>query len=220
MRKIIAASILSADFSHLADQIRQAEDAGVDWIHIDVMDGNFVPNISMGPFIVETCRRNTSLPLDVHLMIVKPERHLESFARAGASRLTVHIESCPHIHRTLDQIASLGVKPGIVLNPGTPSASIYEVLSIVDLVLVMSVNPGFSGQEFIPGVLPKAREIRRRLDEANPDAIIEMDGGLNASNLPLAVGAGVEAVVAATSIFKHPGGIAAGVNELRDAFHS
>ena len=218
MRNILAASILSANFASLADQIHQAEDAGVDWIHIDVMDGVFVPNITMGPFIVENCRRITSLPLDVHLMIVKPERHIPSFASAGASHISVQIEACPHIHRTLEQIRELGVKPGVVINPGTPTVSISQVLHLIDIVLVMSVNPGFSGGVFIPEVLPKARALRDLLDQINPQAFIEMDGGLTPDNIPQAAAAGVEAIVAATSIFKNPDGIASGIRQLRAAF--
>lgn len=218
MRKILSASILSADFSSLADQIHQAEDAGIDWIHIDVMDGRFVPNITMGPFVVETCRKITPLPLDIHLMIVEPERHLEAFSDAGADYITVQIEASPHIHRTLQHIHSLGRKAGIALNPGTPAESISQVLTLVDLILVMSVNPGFSGQAFIPEVLEKARLLRNQLDQLNPQAMIEMDGGITPTNLPLVAAAGVEAVVAATSIFKHQAGIAAGITTLRDAF--
>jgi ribulose-phosphate 3-epimerase len=182
------------------------------------MDGCFVPNITMGPFIVETCRKITSLPLDVHLMIVNPERHIPSFASAGASRLSVQIETCPHIHRTLGQIRELGVNPGVVINPGTPVDTISQVLNLVDLVLVMSVNPGFSGQAFIPEVLTKAAQIRQKLDAINPDAYVEMDGGITPANLPQITAAGVEAVVAATSIFKNTAGISEGVRQLRAAF--
>ena len=149
-KHILAPSILAADFTKLGEEIRAAESADADWIHVDVMDGRFVPNISMGQFIVEACRRVTQLPLDVHLMIEKPEEHLETFAKAGASRLTVHVETCPHIHRTLQFIKSLGCEAGVTLNPGTAVGAIEPVLGEADLVLVMSVNPGFGGQKFIP----------------------------------------------------------------------
>lgn len=211
----LSASILSADFSNLSDQIRQAEDAGVDWIHIDVMDGHFVPNITMGPFIVETCRRITSLPLDVHLMIEKPENHIQSFVNAGANWVSIHIEGNPNVHRTLQLIRSLEAKAGIVLNPGTPSQAIEAVLPIVDLVLVMTVNPGFSGQTFISQVLSKITSIRKLMDESNPKAILQVDGGINPENIAAVAEAGADCFVAATAIFKHPQGIAEGAKSLR-----
>lgn len=216
---ILSSSILSADFAHLADQIRAAEDAGVDWLHIDVMDGHFVPNITMGPFIVETCRRVSQLPLDVHLMIEKPEHHIDAFAQAGANWISVHVENSPNIHRTLQHIRSLGCHPGVVLNPGTPASSITALLNDVDLVLVMTVNPGFSGQDFIPGVLPKITEIRRMLDAGNSPALIQVDGGINEQTLPAAFASGATVFVAATAIFKHPAGIANSVKALRGAVH-
>lgn len=216
-RPILSASILSADFSNLSDQIRQLENAGGDWVHIDVMDGHFVPNISMGPFIVETVRKLTALPLDVHLMIEKPERYLEDFARAGANLISVQVETCPHLHRTLQQIRGLGCQAGVVLNPGTPASLVKPVLHLVDLVLVMSVNPGFSGQSFLPEVLPKAAELRQALKEIGSKAVIEMDGGITAATAKAAYQAGVQVFVAATAIFKHPEGIAGGVKALRAA---
>ena len=152
---ILSTSILSADFGHLAEQIKEAEKSGADWVHVDVMDGHFVPDITMGPFIVKTCRNITKLPLDVHLMVEKPERHLESFAKAGATNITVHIETCPHIFHTLQVIRSLGCRPGVALNPGTPANHISSVLHLADIILVMTVNPGASGQEFLPDVLSK-----------------------------------------------------------------
>ncbi len=211
----LSASILSADFSNLSAQIRQAEDAGVDWIHVDVMDGHFVPNITMGPFIVETCRKITSLPLDVHLMIDKPENHIQSFINAGANWVSVHIEGNPNIHRTLQTIHSLGAKAGIVLNPGTPAQAIEAVLPFIDLVLVMTVNPGFSGQSFIPQILGKINTIRNMLTATNVDAILQVDGGINSQNIFSIAEAGANCFVAATAIFKHPRGIAEGVNSLR-----
>jgi ribulose-phosphate 3-epimerase len=214
---IISASILSADFSHLADQIHQAETAGVDWLHVDVMDGHFVPNLTMGPFIVATARHLTSLPLDVHLMVDNPDVMIPWYAEAGADRISVQIETCPHVYRTLESIRALGKSPGIVLNPGTPAASIKEVLHLVDMVLVMTVNPGFSGQSFLPAAISKISEIRRMLDESESRAMIQVDGGICANTLPLVYSAGARVIVSATCIFKYPGGIAAGVQALRDS---
>lgn len=212
---LISASILSADFSQLANQIHEAEQAGIDWIHVDVMDGHFVPNLTMGPFIVEACRKITSLPLDVHLMVENPEKHIHAFADAGASSMSVHIENNPNIHRVLQNIRELGCHPGIVLNPGTAAIQVEPVLHLIDIVLVMSVNPGFSGQTFLPEVLPKISQIRKMLDEKNSPALIEVDGGMTTHTLPRALSAGVAIFVAATSIFKHPQGIAEGVRTLR-----
>ena len=212
---VIAPSILSADFSRLGEEIRACEAAGADWVHIDVMDGHFVPNLTMGPFIVEHCKRITKLPLDVHLMIEKPERHLEAFARAGASHITVHVETCPHLHQTLQTIKSLGCKAGVTLNPGTPVAALGAVLTEADLILVMSVNPGFSGGKFVPSSFARATEIRRMLDAIGSPAWLEVDGGVNAENIAALKDAGITAFVAATAIFKHPQGIAAGIQALK-----
>jgi ribulose-phosphate 3-epimerase len=214
---LIATSILSADFTRLGEQIAEAEDAGADWIHVDVMDGHFVPNLTMGPFIVEACRRATQLPLDVHLMIESPEHLLTDFSQAGASHLTVHVETCPNLHRTLQMIRELGCKAGVTLNPGTPATLIEPVLHLADLVLVMSVNPGYSGQTFLPEVLPKVMQIRRKLDEVNPKALVEIDGGITPTTLPLALRTGAQVFVTAYSVFKNPDGIAAGIRELREA---
>jgi ribulose-phosphate 3-epimerase len=213
---IIAPSILAADMTRLGNEIAAAEAAGADWIHVDVMDGRFVPNITMGQFIVEACRRVTQLPLDVHLMIEKPEDHLETFAKAGASTLTVHVETCPHLHRTLGYIKSLGCKAGVVLNPGTPVGALEAVLEEADLVLVMSVNPGFGGQKFIPESLARIREIRNKLDALGSSAWLEVDGGVGAETIAQLREAGTTAFVAGTSVFKHPQGIEAGVRALRD----
>lgn len=215
---LLSASILSADFTRLGEQIQEAEAAGVDWIHVDVMDGHFVPNLSMGPFIVEACRRVTHLPLDVHLMIESPETMLAEFAQAGATNLTVHVETCPNLHRTLQTIRELGCKAGVVINPATPVALVEPVLHMVDLVLILSVNPGFSGQTFLPEVLPKVRTIRHLLEQVNPTAFLEIDGGINPETLPLAIEAGANVFVAAHAIFDHPGGIAAGIQELHSHF--
>jgi len=213
---IIAPSILAADMTQLGNEIRAAEAAGADWIHVDVMDGCFVPNITMGQFIVEACRRVTELPLDVHLMIEKPEEHLETFAKAGASGLTVHVETCPHLHRTLQHIKSLGCKAGVVLNPGTAVGAIEPVLCEADLVLVMSVNPGFGGQKFIPESLARIREIHQKLDALGSSAWLEVDGGVSVETIGQLKEAGTTAFVAGTSVFRHPKGIEAGMTALRN----
>jgi ribulose-phosphate 3-epimerase len=217
VRAVLAPSILSVDFLNLGRELAVCESAGADWIHVDVMDGAFVPNITVGPLMVETCKRGTKLPLDVHLMIEQPERMVESFAKAGANRLTVHVETCPHLHRTLQFIASLGVKPGVTLNPSTPAAMLQPVLSLADLVLVMTVNPGFGGQVFIPEMLPKVVEVRRMLDEVGSPAWLEVDGGVSEETLPALKKAGATAFVAGNAVFRHPQGTAAGVQALRSA---
>jgi ribulose-phosphate 3-epimerase len=215
---LISSSILSADFTRLGQQISEAENAGVDWIHVDVMDGHFVPNLTMGPFIVNACRQVTQLPLDVHLMIESPESLLPAFAEAGATILTVHVETCPNLHRTLQIIRELGCKAGVVINPATPVALIEPVLHMVDLVLVLSVNPGCSGQQFLPEVLPKIANLHHQLQQVNSAVSLEVDGGINAQTLPMVIEAGANVFVAAHAIFDHPGGIAAGVKELRSYF--
>jgi ribulose-phosphate 3-epimerase len=217
MKYIIAPSILSADFTCLADQIAACESSGADWIHVDVMDGHFVPNLTMGPLIVEACRRATKLPLDVHLMIEKPEQYLESFAKAGASGLTVHVETCPHIHRTLDYIKSLGCRAGVTLNPGTSILAVESVLHLADLVLILSVNPGFGGQAFLVEAISKVTEIRRRLNAMGSSADLEVDGGLAANTLPLVQNAGANVFVAGNAVFKHPKGIKEGIKALRES---
>ena len=217
---LIAPSILSADFTRLGADLAACEAAGADWIHVDVMDGRFVPNLTMGPVIVEACRRATKLPLDVHLMIEEPERHIEAFAKAGASHITVHVETCPHLHRTIEQIKSLGCKAGVTLNPSTPASAIEPMLSLVDLVLVLTVNPGFSGQKFIPEVLPKIVSLRRALDEIGSSAWLEVDGGLSSATLPEVQKAGADAFVSGSSIFQHPQGIAAGIEALRSSLRN
>lgn len=212
---LISASILSADFAHLAEQISIAENAGVDWIHIDVMDGHFVPNLTMGPMIIETINRITALPLDVHLMIESPDRSLDQYAQAGADWITVHIETCPHIHRTLQHIRELGCRPGVTLNPGTPLATISEVISEAEMVLVMSVNPGFSAQRFIPATTEKISRLRKMIDNSGAQTLIEVDGGVNSDTVREVVEAGADVIVAASAIFGHPAGIRVGVESLR-----
>jgi len=211
----IAPSILSADFLRLKESLAACETAGADWIHVDVMDGNFVPNITMGPFLVATFKRATRLPLDVHLMIQQPERYLEAFAKAGASHLTVHVETCPRLPETLEHIKSLGCLAGVTLNPATPVSAIESVLPLADLVLVLSVNPGFSGQAFMPETVSKVVQIRKKLDEIHSSAYLEVDGGISAETLPVMKNAGANAFVSATAVFKYPEGIEAGINALR-----
>lgn len=213
---VIVPSILSADFTHLGQDLAACVDAGADWIHVDIMDGHFVPNMTMGPLVVEACRRATSLPLDVHLMIEKPENMLEAFAKAGASRLTVHVETCPHLHRTVQHIQSLGVKAGVTLNPATPASFLQEIYPFVDLVLVMTVNPGFGGQSFIPEMLSKVADIRHSLDWLGSNAWLEVDGGVSEKTMPALLQAGADAFVAGNSVFNHPGGIQAGIRALQD----
>ncbi len=201
---VIAPSILSADFSRLGEEVRAVDEAGADWIHVDVMDGRFVPNITIGPLIVEALRPVTQKPLDVHLMIVEPEKYVEDFAKAGADHIYVHCEhnASPHLHRTLGQIKELGKKAGVVLNPGTSLDMIEYCLDLCDLVLIMSVNPGFGGQSFIPGVVPKIRKLRQMCDDRGLDPWIEVDGGLKVNNTWQVLEAGANAIVAGSAVFK------------------
>lgn len=213
----IAPSILSADFARLGEQVAEAEAAGADYIHVDVMDGHFVPNITVGPLVVEAVRRTTRLPLDVHLMIEAPERYIARFAKAGADILTVHVEACPHLHRVVQQIKGLGVQAGVSLNPATPLGSLEEILGDVDLVLVMTVNPGFGGQEFIAGMLSKIRRLRRRLDERGLKCELEVDGGINAETAPEVVAAGANVLVAGQAIFGAEEGVAEAMRRIRES---
>ena len=212
----IAPSILSADFSALGEAVRAVERGGADLVHVDVMDGHFVPNITVGPLVVRALKRVTSLPLDVHLMITDPDRYLEAFVDAGASMVSVHVEVLPHLHRTLGAIKDLGAKAGVVLNPSTPIVAIEEVASDVDFVLVMSVNPGFGGQTFLPRAESKIRAARALLDRAGNPAPVEVDGGIDASNIGRVVAAGAEILVAGQAVFGH-GDPAASVAALRAA---
>ncbi len=201
-RPLIAPSILSADFGRLAEEVAAAERAGADWIHVDVMDGRFVPNITIGPVVVEAVKRATKLPLDVHLMIVEPERYVADFVKAGADLVSVHVEASPHLHRTLQQIRQAGARAGVVLNPATPVSSVEEVLGDADLVLVMSVNPGLGGQSFIPGATDKVRRLRQAIDSRGLKTLIEVDGGINAETAKLVVGVGADVLVAGSAVFR------------------
>ena len=201
---LVAPSILSADFGRLAEEVRALEASGADWIHVDVMDGRFVPNITLGPPIVQAIRAATTLPVDVHLMIVEPERYLDDFAKAGADGMTVHVEASPHLHRTLQHIRGLGKRAGVVLNPSTHEDTIRYVLDVADLVLVMSVNPGFGGQAFLPEVLPKVRAIRRMIDATGRAIHLEIDGGIAPDTVALATEAGARVLVAGSAVFSHP----------------
>jgi ribulose-phosphate 3-epimerase len=201
----VAPSILSADFGRLADEVKAIERAGADLVHVDVMDGRFVPNLTIGPLVVEAVKRATSLPLDVHLMIVEPEKYIGDFAKAGAALITVHQETCPHLHRTLQQIRGAGAKPSVVLNPSTPLSAIEEVLGDVEQVLLMSVNPGFGGQAFIPATVDKVRRLRAMLDARGLGHVdIEVDGGINADTAKQVVAAGATVLVAGNAVFKSP----------------
>ena len=215
-----APSILAADFTRLGEQIAEAEAAGADYIHIDVMDGRFVPNISMGPLVVAAARRATNLPLDVHLMIVEPEKHIQAFVDAGASLISVHVEVCPHLHRVLEQIRQAGARPSVVLNPATPAVMIKEVLPFVDMVLAMTVHPGFGGQSFIAETLPKLREIRQMIEASRRAIDLEVDGGIDERTAPQVVAHGANVLVTGTSVFRAPEGVASALSALRAAVSS
>jgi ribulose-phosphate 3-epimerase len=199
--KIIAPSILSADFSVLGEEIAAVEAAGADWIHIDVMDGHFVPNITMGPGVVKSLRKMTVLPFDVHLMIENPEQYIQPFAEAGSDRITVHMEALIHLHRTVSQIKELGLKAGVSLNPATPLSFVESILTDIDLLLIMTVNPGFGGQQFIKTMLSKIRQARELIDRFAPAVLLEVDGGVTLTNMPAILKAGADVFVAGASIF-------------------
>ncbi len=212
----LAPSILSADFGRLAEEVRSVEEAGADWIHVDVMDGHFVPNLTVGPPVVEAVRRATELPLDVHLMIQSPERYLAAFAAAGADVLTVHQEACVHLHRTVERIRELGLRSGVAVNPATPVSTLEEIVPYVDLVLVMSVNPGFGGQRFIEGSLEKVRSACRLAAERGREGLeVEVDGGVDPDTAPALVSSGATVLVAGSAVFGHEGGGAEGLRALR-----
>lgn len=197
----IAPSILSADFGRLAEEVRAVEAAGADWIHVDVMDGRFVPNLTIGPLVVRAVRAATKLPLDVHLMIVEPERYVDAFREAGADRISVHVEASTHLQRSLHHLRSIGAKAGVVLNPHTPEDVLRYVIDDLDLVLVMSVNPGFGGQAFLPAALPKLRAIRKMIDESGRDIVLEVDGGIAPDTAGRAIEAGARMLVAGSAVF-------------------
>ena len=215
----IAPSILSADFTQLGQEVAAVQAAGGDYLHVDVMDGHFVPNITLGPLVVKAVRRVTSLPMDVHLMIDAPERYLADFCAAGADGLTVHVENCPHLHRTVHQIKELGCWAGVALNPATPVGALEEILPYIDLVLVMTVNPGFGGQSLIEGTLSKIRRVRAMLDELGSNAALEVDGGIDPETAPLVVQAGANVLVSGSAIFGAEEGITEAIAALRDAVH-
>ena len=212
----LSASILSADFGRLAEQVRLVEQAGVDWIHVDVMDGHFVPNITIGPDVVKALKKATSLPLDVHLMISNPDRYVKEFVEAGADWLGIHVEATVHLERLLQNIKELGAKATVTLNPATSLNCLEYVLQDVDMVLLMTVNPGFSGQKFIRGVLPKIRQLRQQIDQAKLPVLIEVDGGVSTDTIGDIVAAGADVLVSGSGIFGGAGDIAANVRRLRE----
>ncbi len=216
----IAPSILSADFARIGEAVKLVEDAGADLIHVDIMDGHFVPNITIGPVVVESIRKTTKLPLDVHLMISEPDRFLEAFAQAGANALTVHIETCPHIHRTLQGIHELGLRAGVAVNPGTPVDDIRDIIQDTDIVLMMSVNPGFGGQSFIEHSVERIRQARQMLDEAKSAADLSVDGGIGPETAARVVKAGATVLVAGNSIFRATMDISTAMMAIRQAAHA
>ena len=212
---LIAPSIIASDFTHLADEISVIESAGADWLHMDIMDGHFVPTITVGPLFVQACKRATKLPIDAHLMISDPDQYLEVFAKAGANNITVHVEACPNLPQTIQKIKSLGCAAGVTLNPATPASALDSVLPLVDLVLVMSVKPGYSGQSFMPEMISKVEEIRNKLNALRSNAYLEVDGGISAETLPLMYKAGANVFVAGSAVFGHPQGAGEGIRVLR-----
>lgn len=213
----IAPSILAADFAYLGEAIRAIEAGGADYVHVDVMDGVFVPNISIGLPVVAALRKITQLPLDVHLMITAPDRYIADFIGAGASILTVHVEACTHLHRAVQQIREMGARPGITLNPATPLDTLAEILPYVDQVLVMSVNPGFGGQSYIPTMTDKIARLRQMIQSRGLDVDVEVDGGIDVHTAPATVAAGANVLVAGTAVFRHEAGVTAAIAALREA---
>ena len=211
----LAPSILAADFARLGEQVRDAEKAGADRIHVDVMDGHFVPNISFGAVVVQALRPITGIPLECHLMITDPDKYIETFAKAGAATIIVHVENNANLHRTVQIVKSLGKKVGVTINPATPPASLVEILPELDLILVMTVNPGFGGQRFLTSTLAKIRQVRQMIDRTKPTIELEVDGGIDAETAPLAVEAGARVLVAGSSVFGVKEGIAVGMERLK-----
>jgi ribulose-phosphate 3-epimerase len=216
----IAPSILAADFTKLGEQVRDAQSAGADLIHIDVMDGRFVPNITMGPLVVRAVKQVVTIPLDVHLMIIEPERYIQEFADAGADAITVHIEASPHLHRALSQIKDAGCKVGVAINPHTPADALSEVLDMLDIINVMTVDPGFGGQKFIHRMTSKIAKLRAMIRNEHLNVDIEVDGGINVETITSAVQSGANIMIAGSCIFGHDDGIKAGIDALRQALHA
>ncbi len=213
----IAASILAADFARMGEQVQEAEQGGAGLIHIDVMDGRFVPNLTLGAVMIEAIKRSTRLPLDVHVMIVEPDHLLPDFAKAGATRITVHVETCPNLHRTLQTIKALGCGVGVALNPHTPASALSEVIHLLDVIIVMSVNPGFGGQAFLPEVLPKTRQLRQMIDDSGRAIDLEIDGGVNTKTAPSCVQVGVNVLIAGSSVYNPKFSVKTGIDALKQA---
>jgi ribulose-phosphate 3-epimerase len=211
----IAASILAADFARLGEQVKEADAGGAGLIHVDVMDGHFVPNLTLGAVVIEAIRRSTKLPLDVHVMMMEPDHLLPDFAKAGANRITVHVEACKNLHRTLQAIKALGRGAGVALNPHTPASALSEVIHMLDVIIVMSVNPGFGGQKFISEVLPKTRQLRQMIKDSGRAIDLEIDGGVNTETAPACVAAGVNVLIAGSSVYNPKFSVKAGIDALK-----